>query len=95
MPICKFCKKEFASIGSSDRGKRHGWYDCAKRIADERPYLIRALKFYATATDADWKNDNGFNANAALGSEVHASDCATHNEPALPAGSCDCAASGG
>lgn len=67
MPICKFCKKEFPSIGTSDRGARHGWYSCAVRIAEATPYLRRALEFYASATDADWNNDHGFNATAALG----------------------------
>lgn len=36
--------------------------------ADEIEHLRRALKFYADATAADFANDNGFNATAALAS---------------------------
>lgn len=36
------------------------------RAADDIERLRAALKFYANATEEDWHNDNGFNANAAL-----------------------------
>ena len=45
-----------------------------------------ANKFEASEQQRDTKN------NFEAGAVVHASDCAGHNEPALPAGTCDCGA---
>lgn len=36
------------------------------RLKSENEHLRAALKYYATATAADFANDNGFNATAAL-----------------------------
>lgn len=36
------------------------------RLKSENEHLRVVLKFYADATAADFANDNGFNANAAL-----------------------------
>lgn len=40
--------------------------DEIERLRAENERLRKTLRFYATASEADWQNDNGFNANAAL-----------------------------
>lgn len=50
----------------ADEGTRAEAIDWLQKQWNETCALRAALKFYATATDADWKNDHGFTAEAAL-----------------------------
>lgn len=47
----------------------------------------------AIHTSAAWKRERDA-MSATPPAAVHASDCAVHNEPAYPAGPCDCGAEG-
>lgn len=70
------CEKMF---GSNTKFKK----DIAKKLEKQKPKKVKASK----VTEADWHEE--YQGQVA---EAHASDCATNNEPAYPAGACDCGA---
>ena len=49
---------------------------------------------YSEAAHERWKAVAFAQADEILALRIHDSDCATHNEPAMPNGRCDCSVSG-